>query len=394
MASEKYIPINPEILIWARKRLNMSTEYAADKIKVKEEKITEWENGTAYPTYKQLEKLAYNVFKLSIEVFFYPETPKLPKPDVKLRAVYGQYLQETPTEILLVMNSAEAMQEKLRELCLEKNPSGNLITRQKIDGSISEKAEKLRELLSAPLSEQTELRDYYKALRYWRAKSADAGVYIFKENFRNSSYSGFCLDDPEFPIIYLNSIMTPQRQIFTIFHELYHLIENKSGIDFFDDVSMSGIFSPSTVKTEKECNDFASEFLVPSYDFNQTIADNKKMRDALEGGYLDIRRNCINPLSKRYSVSADMILLKLIKNGYLDESDYNLLKSEYDKDSKRQKDGGGDYYKNIVSNLGEKYIDLVREKQAEYGFEDYAAAEYLGVKTKSLEGIEQILRGK
>lgn len=391
MCASSRIPVNPEILIWARKQFNMSTGSVADRAGLKEKQIIAWENGTESPTYRQLENLAYKVYLKPIEIFFYPLPPEMPKPDVKLRAFYGEYSLDTPTDILLVMNQAEIMQNNLRDLCRGQNPSNNLITHKIFDGSLKDCSKRVRECLSAPLDEQIQLSDYYAALKYWRGKLADAGIYIFKENFKNISYSGFCLDDPEFPIIYLNSEMPPQRQIFTIFHELYHLLKKKSGIDFMDDERIIPKFAPSIQQIEKKCDEFASEFLVPSDDFIQTI-NNLKIKEILEyDNYSDVMNNCIKPLKRRYVVSHDMIVLKLINTGYISSSDYYRFKSPESKTKKSS--GGPDYYTTTVSHLGEPYINLVREKQVEYGFENYLAAEFMGVKTKSLEGIEKKLRG-
>ena len=373
----------------------MSTESVAKRLRVKEEKILDWENGTASPTYRQLEDLS-KIYAMPIEIFFYPDPPDIPKSDIKLRALYEEYLQDTPTEILFVMNNAEIMQNNLRELCYGKNPSGKLITHQIFDGSsICDWAEKVREYLSAPLTEQTELKDRFKALKYWIEKLADVGVYIFKENFNNNAYSGFCLNDPEFPIIYLNSQMLPQRQIFTIFHELFHLLKEKSGIDFSDNQDAWNYLAQSTQEIEKTCDMFASEFLVPSGDFRQTIKT-KKIDEALNTNRLDdvkdIKDNCLTPLAKRYSVSNDMILRKLIQTGYLSDSDYKKYQSQPDISKKKNK-GRPSYYTIQLSHLGEPYVHLVFEKQAEQGFEDHVVAEYLRVETSKIEGISKRLAG-
>ena len=50
--------ITPEVLKWARMSLEMTIEYAAQKIGIKEKKLESWENGSLKPTIKQLEKMA------------------------------------------------------------------------------------------------------------------------------------------------------------------------------------------------------------------------------------------------------------------------------------------------------------------------------------------------
>ena len=91
------IPINPEIISWARSRFNMDIAYAAKKIGIPAEKLLEYEEGREDPTYAQLEKMAEQ-FHIPVEIFFYPAPPDLEKPDVKYRAHYYEYLQDTPSE--------------------------------------------------------------------------------------------------------------------------------------------------------------------------------------------------------------------------------------------------------------------------------------------------------
>ena len=48
------IPINPALLVWARKRAGQSREEAAQKFK----RLADWEAGASAPTYSQLEQLS------------------------------------------------------------------------------------------------------------------------------------------------------------------------------------------------------------------------------------------------------------------------------------------------------------------------------------------------
>ena len=69
------------------------------------------------------------------------------------------------------------------------------------------------------------------ALEEWRKVLFNVGIYVFKDSFREPDYSGFCLYDDEFPIIYVNNTTAKTRQIFTLFHELAHLLFHTSGVD-------------------------------------------------------------------------------------------------------------------------------------------------------------------
>lgn len=70
------IKVNKDVLIWAREGLNLSQEIVANRMGKKVEEIQAWEDGTDYPTYAQLEKLTYTIYKKPLAIFFFPEPPK------------------------------------------------------------------------------------------------------------------------------------------------------------------------------------------------------------------------------------------------------------------------------------------------------------------------------
>jgi hypothetical protein len=91
-------------------------------------------------------------------------------------------------------------------------------------------AEQIRNYLNVTLEEQLTWNDQETALKKWRSAVEEAGIFIFKRSFNAARISGFCLIDIEFPIIYLNNSTEKSRQIFTIFHELAHILLQTNGI--------------------------------------------------------------------------------------------------------------------------------------------------------------------
>ena len=64
--------------------------------------------------------------------------------------------------------------------------------------------------------------------------------------------------DETFPIIYVNNSSSRTRQIFTLFHELAHLLFHTSGINTRDGESGEGL-SPLGRRVEVICNRFAAD---------------------------------------------------------------------------------------------------------------------------------------
>ena len=88
------------------------------------------------------------------------------------------------------------------------------------------------------------------------------GHLVFKDAFRAPSYFGFCLYDDEFPIIYINNSSAKSRQIFTLFHELGHLLFHTSGVDLLDDPFLKHL-GHAEQRIEVICNGLAARVLVP-----------------------------------------------------------------------------------------------------------------------------------
>ncbi len=161
-------------------------------------------------------------------------------------------------------------------------------------------------------------------MKQWREALENKGYWVFKDSFQNEKISGFCLHDEHFPLIYINNSILKQRQIFTLFHELAHLILGKGGISF-----RKNIESDLTGKYREEevfCNAFASAFLVPDNSLN--ISGKPTDRE-------------ISKHANKYNVSREVILRKyldrkLINKEFYDEK-VNIWRENWETQQQRQK---------------------------------------------------------
>ncbi len=214
------LPINPTILAWARIRSGLSLDDVAERLP----RYPDWESGAIFPTYPQLETLA-DTFKIPIAIFFFPEPPDLPAIEETFRTLPGEEIEQLPSRIRLLLRKGRAFQLNLAELTNERNPAENLITKElAFSSDVEDLAHRVRTYLDVSLEEQRSWADSDTALKAWRQALVDVGVFVFKDVFKIPEYSGFCLYDETFPIIYVNNSSTRTRQMFTLFHELAHLL--------------------------------------------------------------------------------------------------------------------------------------------------------------------------
>jgi len=376
----KALPV-PFMLKWARESIHYSIEDVAKKLKKNPQEIESWETGKSYPTYKQLENLA-KIYKRPIAVFYFPEPPLEQEPKEQFRTLPDFIFETFSPTVVKLIRKAQVMRENLNELCDGKNPSErNIIKdlRTKLNSPLHTIAQKVRLYLGIDIEEQTRWNDPKKAFSRWREVIEASGIFVFKDAFRNYTISGFCLYDEKFPLIYVNNSMSDTRQIFTLFHEIAHLLYLTGGIDYIDDYYLEDIEGDKK-NIEIFCNAFAGEFLVPDKDFEK---------------YLDLfRRNDIisftSELAQYYSVSREVILRKLLNRKLISINKYEKLAQEWNKDFKKARQGksGGNYYNNLAIYLGYNYLTLAFDKYYRNQISLYELAEFL--KVRKMDAIHRL----
>lgn len=303
--------INPDILKWARERSGYTVEAIAAFLKKDVSIVNDWELGERAPTYVQLEKLA-DKYKRPIAIFFFPEPPEEPNiaENLALRSS-----DNTPLEprIHILLRQAYARQLSLMELNFGTNPMEMKIFRDlqaRPTDSAKELAQQARAYLNISITTQAKWKSSTEALENWRDRIEEAGIFVFKEAFQDDSIDGFCLIHDEFPVIYLNNSRPSVRQIFSLFHELGHLLLGENGITR-SNIFHGGIFrGDATEEIEDFCDQFAGEFLVPSDDFENRL------------NFSNYNDKTIEELAHYYKVSRPVILLKLVKRSILTPEDY------------------------------------------------------------------------
>jgi Zn-dependent peptidase ImmA (M78 family) len=379
MAGEQ-IPINPLMITWARKRAGFSIEEASEKFK----KIGAWESEEedTSPTYPQLELLA-ELFRVPIASFFFPEPPKLPPISETFRTLPEAQLSEIESRMRLLLRKAKALQMSLAELNRGRNPAERLITQDlqfSTNVAVGEMATTVRDYLGVGIKQQCEWASPELALENWRKVLCDAGVFVFKDQFRARGYSGFCLYDDEFPIIYVNNTTAKQRQIFTLFHELAHLLFHTSGIDSDGDDYLP-LLAGEARRIEVICNRFAGQFLVPDNDFE----------DAMAGQ--DVSEETARKLAAQFNVSWLVIYRKFYDRNLIGDPQYTQALGQQGDEWKGST--GGDYYNNQMTYLGRPYIGMALREYYQDRITETQLAEYLNIAPKNVSTLEErFLRGR
>lgn len=381
------VGIQPKVLRWARARSGYSVEDIADKLKRDPAEVRAWEAGNAAPTYAQLEKLAYDLYKRPLALFFLPEPPQEADVKQEFRTLPNSELDQLLPNTRYLLRLGQAFQLSLKELTEGMNPSSHKIFKDiKLTDAaqIPSVAQRVREYLAIDIDTQSDWGSTDEALKAWRKAVESAGVFVFKQSFKQKTISGFCLMDAEFPIIFINNGTSKTRQIFTLFHELAHLFVGVNSISKVDSSYIDEL--PSQEKRiEQLCNALAAEILVPSKDFRKQIEKYQILDD-----------DSIQALANRYRVSREVILRLSLDSGHIGQTEYSTKISQWasDNGSSSKASSGGSYYATQATYLGENYLKLVFGKYYQGKIDVDQVAEHLGVKAKNVAALEAQFTGR
>jgi len=343
--------------------------------------VESWEQGTESPTYPQLERLAYEIYKRPLALFFFPEPPQEESPKQSFRTLPEYEILKMPPRLHFLIRQARVMQINLAELHDDVNPSHRQILRDlnfNPDASVGDMAVRVREYLDIDLAKQKSWSSTDEAFKTWRNALEENGVFIFKEAFKNDAFSGFCLYDEKFPVIYINNSNSDTRQIFTLFHELTHLLSGTGGIDTRRDDYIEFLTGDDR-KIEIICNQFAGYFLVPDDDFDKNTLE------------IRISETLIQELARQYHVSREVILRKFLDRGAVDQFYYEEQVKQWAEAAPPKSGSGGNYYATKGVYLGGHYLESVFGRYYQNRISVEQLANYLGVKVKNIRGMESLL---
>jgi len=379
--------INPELLVWARKSVRMSLDTAAKKISVKPEKLREWESGESRPTVNQLWKCA-DVYKRPLAAFFLPEAPPLPERIHDFRRITGDVDESASSQLEIEIRRARLSRENTLELARKLGEEiPRFVLRARTDASPERVGSDAREALGIDLRHQEEWRDSYQALRQWIRAVESLGILVLQcSRIPSEVMRGFSLSVEPLPVVLLNGGETPNGRIFTLMHELAHLMIGNGGV--CDTVEYRGDESTDQ-RVERFCNRFAASLLVPEdaflRDVNMTTRRTKEWLDST-----------ISSLAEKYRVSREVILGRLYHFELVTSSVYDRhlrrLRDEFLAIRRRRRGGGGDFYKTKVRNNGLSYTRVVLEahSQGVIGLGD--VCDLLNVKVRHVDRIQRELR--
>ncbi|MBA3323667.1 MAG: ImmA/IrrE family metallo-endopeptidase [Pyrinomonadaceae bacterium] len=370
--------VKPEILVWAREDAGYHLEEAAKKISITPKKLLACESGQARLTINQLRGLS-NVYKRPL-AFFYLPTP--PKTTIDIKD-FRHFSDETDHSLSPALRYEVRKAKSRRELALSMYEDLEITpetfnSRTSLDESVAVVGQRVRDLLQISFERQVRIKSDYEALRFWRDAIEARGVLVFQASISKREMRGFSIWDAPLPISVVNTKDSPYGRVFTMVHELTHLMLRSGGLC---DLGENNI--------EVFCNAVAGETLVPS----EFLLQERIIRDDRTNHIWS--DESLLAIANRYSVSRVVVLRRLLTLGKTTQEFYRLKTGEWKKafelHNAKESSSGGIVLPHVkaLSVAGKTFVRLVLDSYHQEKISSIDAAQYLGVKVKYLSEIEK-----
>lgn len=332
----KSIPamVTPEVLQWARNLDMITVEEIAHKLKVDCSKIESWESGSEHPTLNQAKALSKQ-YRVPFAYFYLPDTPRKTKrlDKVDYRTFGNIGAADMSRELRWFLRNIEDRRDVMLELYADIEEDLIPFTSNVTDNS-SEKtvATAIRNLLGLDHNMQIKFRKPENALSYCVSRLEENGFLIFQATkIDPSEMRGLSVAYEIFPIIALNRKDEPSARLFTLFHELVHILTRTSGI--CNDMASQG---QSAYDIELFCNKVAGYALVPE----ELLKVNSSISSIRQYGLDD---TYISAIARDFAVSKEVIINRLWNIGVITKQAYFDTLNRYTEEYlayKRTKKGG------------------------------------------------------
>lgn len=387
MKARIFTPVHPQTLRWIRIELGLSLEQVAQKTKFSIEELQSWESGTEQLTLSQTKKIAKK-YKVSVPFLYQKQTPKKHrfKSIVDFRSEKQQeYFSD---RLHLAIKKAHFHQTWMSDFL----QSGGQVPLEWIgrfsnSSSVDEIAEECRNWLNIKQEEITVSKDDKAAFDYWVGKIEEKGVIVASNHTHNAykidrkEYSGLVLYDRYAPLILLNPKDKPSRKIFTLLHELAHLlVKPESCLSLVD----FRINENEYDALEVFCNNISSAILIDKNGINQFWEEQASVEDNIE------------ILTKKFKISYSAVAVALKKYNIINQEKLDQLLGFY-KGQFQQNESittGGRTFpdKQVLDRCGKLLVTQVLNAYEQGSINSLEVYDVLGMKLKYLNKLSDRLK--
>lgn len=368
------IPVNAEVLTWARVHRGLSKEVACERLKWSLSDLEALEAGTRTPNLGQLERLSRK-YQIPLATLLMPT----PLPDVRPSLVdfrsfdgrLGALSHETMIAVEqanLLIDGISELREELPGFIPNSTAAQYSIFDDPVDVAHAERAK-----LGISPAKQFGWKTAREAFLNWREAVEDQGVFAYQLKLGEDDTRGLAIiDERNVPAIILDASDTEQypAKTFTVMHEYAHVL-----------LRMGGISNQNRSNSvERYCNVFAAHLLMPQPDFEARA----RVINPADAEWNDVR---IGRLAEAFKTSKSSVALHLEELDLAPKGLYQNLRRLWSLNVKPKTGGRATYQEQMANRLGTRHIRLMFGAVEQGLFSKLSAYESTFVKPKHYQSI-------
>jgi len=310
-------------------------------------KSKKWFTGEDYPTYKQLIELSKK-FNVPYGYFFFDELPKYELPIPHYRTIKDNNF--TPSEELLdTIKFAQKVQEWAKDILLEfGNEKIDFCGKYKNNLDLYAIVDELKIIFDVKEGWAKSIKTWKETFKYLVNKAEENGAIVLINGVVGNNthrkldvneFRGFVLYDEIAPVIFINNEDASSAKIFTLIHEVVHILIGESASFDYKDLQ------PADNEIEKFCDKCVAEFLVPT---KELLEVSKQTKDYEE-------------LAKHFKVSQIVIARRLYDLNLISKDDFiKFLQKNKEKEYSKSISKGGNFYETVKLRLSQRFLNLLK----------------------------------
>ncbi len=375
-----HINVNHEVLVWARESLALNRAQASESTGISPKRLIQLELGEKQPALEELKAFS-KTYKRTIATLLLNKPPEEKPLPQDRRTIDSKELGHFHEKTIMAVRKSRALAQSFFELREEMGipfPKFNLSA--SIQDNPQKVAEKIHRLLH--LKEIREIDNIRMALEAYVERIESLGVSVFQLSLKQDNVRGFAIVDDIIPIIgIIRGGEPPHSKIFTLFHELGHILLNEGAIT---DLSLNPAW-----ELEKWCNAFAAEVLVPTSE----LLHMRILQEYQAKGQKIWAKKDLVGIANHFHVGPLAILRSLLENGLTTKAFYKEKHEKWNKPQfgRAKNPEGRNLAKEAVQEKGRTYISLAFKAYDENRISLKDLSDFLGVKLSYIPKTRQLL---
>ena len=374
------LKLQAPVLRWARERAKLEPEQLARKLHVTLEAVEAWERSGEI-SIARADNLAHHT-RTPLGFLYLPEPPdeRLPISDFRTRS--GDVPQRPSPDLLETVYLMQRRQLWMRDELTDEGADPLGFVGNHVTAEARQVAAAMADVLQLRGGWAAAEGTWTDALTRLRDRVESAGVLlVFNGIVGNNAYrkldreefQGFALVDEYAPLIFVNGTDFKSAQMFTIAHEMAHILLGESGVSRFRNLQLETDYS-----AEVTCDAAAAEFLVPAAELDAYWPVAGKTEDPYRS------------IAREFKVSTLVSARRVLDLGLIGRDDFHEFYEEgrdIDWGLMRSKSKGGDFWNNQRWRVGSRFGSTVYRAVKEGRLTYREAYRLTGLGGKSFENM-------